>query len=145
MKKPIRRLPVIAAIFLWLLSVEVFINGCAAKQTIHPNSINAFDSQSADDLLLVQTILCGPSSTTTSCPGGLTAEAKEYTYLLPFVQTATKSYNTAQALYAAWVSTVQASGPTAPVTPPTNVQQAIIQAKADTANAQRQAQTGAPK
>jgi hypothetical protein len=122
------------AIVLWLLSIGMVLVACASKAPIHPGSINAFDSQAADDLLLVQTALCGPNSTTTTCPGGLNAEAKAHPSLLQSLQVATRSYNTAEALYEAWVKAAKSSTSTAS---PANVQQAISQAKADTATAQR--------
>jgi len=126
-----------------MLTLTWLLLGCAAKQPIHPGAINAFDSTSADDLLLLQTVLCGTTPAgATACTGGLNAEVKQHPKLLPYLQTATKSYNTAEALYEAWVSAMKAQGTSASATttPPANVQQAITQAKTDTATAQRQLQ-----
>jgi hypothetical protein len=99
--------------------------GCGKNVHVHPGAINAFDSQAADDLLIVQTVL-----------GDLNAKASEYPKSLPYLQEATKDYDTAQQLYAAWVATATATGSTAV---PQNVQDAIVKAKSSAATAQRQA------
>lgn len=136
MQEKLHKPSAIVAITFWLLLLGIAITsitlGCAAKQSIHPGAINTFDSQAADDLLLVQTTLCGTNSTTTTCPGGLNAELSSHPTLLPALQAATKSYNAALALYTAWAKTA-----TAGATAPANVQSAITQAKTDAATAQR--------
>lgn len=143
LKKYVRaiRFSLVLTLFLWLTVLGVILDGCATKQPLHPGAMNAFDSQAADDLLLVQTTLCGVQSTLTTCPGGLNAEVKTHPSLLASLQAATRSYNTALILYTAWVKAAQASG-TVPATVPSSVQAAITQAKTDTATAQRLLQGG---